>query len=80
MNPKLTVDRLGRRAIVYIRQSSMGQVMHNHESQRRQYVDRARELGFHDVVVMMKIWGVPVPGWLNDRAFNGWWVKSAQDK
>lgn len=54
MNPKLTVDRLGRRAIVYIRQSSMGQVMHNHESQRRQYglVDRARELGFHDVVVI----------------------------
>ena len=43
MNPKLTADRLGRRAIVYIRQSSMGQVMHNHESQRRQYglVDRA---------------------------------------
>jgi DNA invertase Pin-like site-specific DNA recombinase len=54
MNPKLTADRLSRRAIVYIRQSSMGQVMHNHESQRRQYglVDRARELGFHDVVVI----------------------------
>jgi len=54
MNPKLTADRLGRRAIIYIRQSSIGQVMHNHESQRRQYglVDRARELGFHDVVVI----------------------------
>lgn len=54
MNPKLTADRIGRRAIVYIRQSSMGQVMHNHESQRRQYglVDRARALGFHDVVVI----------------------------
>jgi len=54
MNPKLTADRLRRKAIVYIRQSSMGQVMHNHESQRPQYglVDRARELGFHDVVVI----------------------------
>src|SRR6266705_5136145 len=54
MNPKLTADRLRRRAVVYIRQSSMGQVMHNHESQRRQYglVDRARELGFQDVVVI----------------------------
>ncbi len=54
MNPKLTADRLHRRAIVYIRQSSMAQVMHNHESQRRQYglVDRARELGFRDVIVI----------------------------
>lgn len=54
MNPKLTSDRLGRRAIVYIRQSSLGQVIHNQESQRRQYglADRARELGFRDVVVI----------------------------
>ncbi len=54
MNPKLTSDRLRRRAVVYIRQSSVGQVMHNHESQRRQYdlADRAGELGFRDVVVI----------------------------
>lgn len=51
MNPKLTTERLRRRAIVYVRQSSAGQVIHNQESQRRQYglVDRARELGFEDV-------------------------------
>jgi DNA invertase Pin-like site-specific DNA recombinase len=51
MNPKLTADRLSRRAIVYIRQSSPGQVIHHQESQRRQYalVDRARELGFRAV-------------------------------
>ncbi len=51
MNPKLTADRLNRRAIVYIRQSSPGQVIHHLESQRRQYalVDRARELGFRAV-------------------------------
>src|SRR5262249_52146370 len=54
MNPKLTTERLSRRAIVYIRQSSPGQVLHNQESQRRQYglVDRARELGFQNVVVI----------------------------
>ena len=51
MNPKLTPDRLRRRAVVYVRQSSPGQVIHHQESQRRQYglVDRARELGFQDV-------------------------------
>jgi DNA invertase Pin-like site-specific DNA recombinase len=50
-NPKLTPERLSRRAIVYVRQSTPGQVMNNLESQRRQYnlVDRARELGFHAV-------------------------------
>ena len=54
MNPKLTSDRLGRRAIVYIRQSSPGQVTHNQESQRRQYglAERAREFGFRDVIVI----------------------------
>jgi len=51
MNSKLTTERLRRRAIVYVRQSSAGQVIHNQESQRRQYAlaDRARELGFQDV-------------------------------
>ena len=54
MNPKLTNEHLRRRAIVYIRQSSAGQVQHNQESQRRQYnlADRARELGFRDLTVI----------------------------
>jgi DNA invertase Pin-like site-specific DNA recombinase len=54
MNPRLTVERLARRAIVYVRQSSPGQVIHNQESQRRQYglADRARELGFSNVTVI----------------------------
>jgi DNA invertase Pin-like site-specific DNA recombinase len=51
MNPKLTVNRLRRRAVVYVRQSSPGQVLHHLESQRLQYglVERARQLGFADV-------------------------------
>jgi DNA invertase Pin-like site-specific DNA recombinase len=54
MNPKLTPDRLRRRAVVYVRQSSPGQVLHRQESQRRQYglLDHARELGFQDVVAI----------------------------
>jgi excisionase family DNA binding protein len=54
MNPKLTSERLTRRAVVYVRQSSPGQVLHHLESQRRQYelADRARELGFKNVVVI----------------------------
>ncbi len=54
MHAKLTAERLRRRACVYVRQSSMGQVLHNHESQRRQYAlrDRAKALGFADVVVI----------------------------
>jgi len=54
MNPKLTPERLNRRAMVYIRQSSAVQVTHNLESQRRQYAlqQQARELGFRDVVVV----------------------------
>ena len=44
MNSKLTNDRLNRRGIVYLRQSSPQQVFHNQESQRRQYglADEAR--------------------------------------
>jgi DNA invertase Pin-like site-specific DNA recombinase len=54
MHPKLTVELLKRRAVVYIRQSSPGQVVHNLESQRRQYglADHARQLGFHEVQVI----------------------------
>src|SRR6516165_7132649 len=37
MNPKITLDHLGRGAVVYVRQSSMGQVAENTESRRRQY-------------------------------------------
>jgi len=54
MNPKLTAERLSRRAMVYIRQSSPRQVLHNQESQRRQYglVEQAREFGLQEVVTI----------------------------
>ena len=51
---KITPDHLRRRAVVYLRQSSEGQVRHNVESQHLQYAlaDRARGLGFHDVDIL----------------------------
>lgn len=51
---KIRADHLSRKACVYIRQSTPGQVQHNLESQRRQYglVDRARALGWEDVEVI----------------------------
>ena len=53
-NPKLTPDRLARKAIVYLRQSSERQVQQNLESQRLQYAlaDRARALGWTQVEVI----------------------------
>src|ERR1700722_13808006 len=48
---KISSDHLSRAAYVYVRQSTMAQVQHNHESQRRQYglSERARLLGWQDV-------------------------------
>lgn len=54
MNDKISAKQLERAAFVYIRQSTLQQVRHNLESNRRQYElqGRARELGFRNVVVI----------------------------
>ena len=59
MNPndqgqKLTPEHLARKAVVYLRQSSMAQVKHNLESQRLQYAltDTAKAYGFKQVEVV----------------------------
>src|SRR3989304_10587429 len=51
---KITPVHLGRKAIVYLRQSSERQVKENTESQRLQYAlaARARELGWHQVEII----------------------------
>src|SRR6201984_975603 len=48
---KITPDHLARAAFVYIRQSTADQLLHNHESRRRQYAlaDRARQYGWQHV-------------------------------
>ncbi|MFB3079093.1 MAG: recombinase family protein, partial [Lysobacterales bacterium] len=51
---KINQGHLARKAVVYLRQSSMAQVKHNQESQRLQYAlsDAAREYGFKHVEVI----------------------------
>ena len=51
MSTKISDAHLQRKALVYIRQSTMAQVADNRESQRRQYAlaDRARDLGFQSI-------------------------------
>ena len=54
MNPKITSEHLTRGAIVYVRQSTLGQVIEHTGSQRRQYglAESARSMGFVPVTVI----------------------------
>jgi DNA invertase Pin-like site-specific DNA recombinase len=54
MNPKITPEHLGRGAVVYVRQSTLGQVVEHTESQRRQYAlaESARTMGFASVTTI----------------------------
>src|SRR5215212_791088 len=54
MHAKITPEHLGRSAVVYVRQSTMGQVAEHTESQRRQYAlaESARSLGFASITVI----------------------------
>ena len=54
MQNKITTAHMRRQAVVYVRQSSVTQMVQNLESQRRQYalVDHAKGLGFGSVEVV----------------------------
>lgn len=54
MSSKITPEHLARGAIVYVRQSTLGQVIEHTESQKRQYalVEAARTYGFAPVTVI----------------------------
>lgn len=51
---KIQPEHLARPAFVYVRQSTLEQVRHHRESQRRQYglADQARALGWREVIVI----------------------------
>jgi excisionase family DNA binding protein len=61
---KISPDHLARSAYVYVRQSTADQLRNNHESRRRQYAlaDRARALGWEEVVVIDDDLGVSAGG------------------
>jgi DNA invertase Pin-like site-specific DNA recombinase len=54
MSVKIAPEHLVRSAVVYVRQSTMAQVLGNHESSRRQYAlaEAARAAGFAEVSVI----------------------------
>jgi DNA invertase Pin-like site-specific DNA recombinase len=54
MHAKITAEHLARSALVYVRQSTMAQVLGNLESQKRQYqlAEAARDTGFAEVRVI----------------------------
>jgi DNA invertase Pin-like site-specific DNA recombinase len=54
MSTKITPDHLRRAAVVYVRQSTLAQVVGNLESQRRQYdlAGAAKTAGFASVTVI----------------------------
>jgi len=64
MSEKITACHLERTAYVYVRQSTLNQVRHHKESQRRQYdlAQHARELGFPHVEVIDDDLGVSGTG------------------
>ena len=76
---KITTEHLARSAYVYIRQSTADQLMHNHESQRRQYglADRARQLGWTAVEVIDDDLGRSGGG-IAGRASSACWRRSAK--
>jgi DNA invertase Pin-like site-specific DNA recombinase len=51
---KIGPQHLARPAVVYVRQSTINQVRHHHESRRRQYdlAARAKQLGWREVSVI----------------------------
>jgi len=61
---KISPEHLARGAYVYVRQSTADQLRNNHESRRRQYAlaDRARTLGWTEVVVIDDDLGVSAAG------------------
>ena len=61
---KITAEHLSRSAYVYVRQSTADPLQHHHESRRRQYAleERARSLGWSDVVVIDDDLGVSGSG------------------
>jgi hypothetical protein len=77
---KVTSDHLARAAYVYVCQSTADQLLHNHESRRRQYglAERARSLGWREVVVIDDDLGRSGSG-VSRPGSSGFWRRFAKD-
>ena len=72
MSEKIQASHLARRAVVYVRQSTMHQLQHNEESRRLQYamVDRLRALGWNDVEIIDEDLGKSASGRVERSGFQ----------
>ena len=69
---KISTSHLDRSAYIYVRQSSVSQVQHNHESQRRRsgLRERARLLGWQNVTIVNEDLGRSGVGGMRDPALT----------
>jgi DNA invertase Pin-like site-specific DNA recombinase len=72
MSEKIRSQHMGRKAILYVRQSSQYQVIHNLESQKLQYAmeARLRQLGWHEIEVIDEDLGRSAAGAVTRAGFE----------
>jgi DNA invertase Pin-like site-specific DNA recombinase len=72
MSDKIRPHHLARKAILYVRQSSAYQVIHNLESQRLQYAmrDRLQQFGWADIDVVDEDLGRSAAGLVSRSGFE----------
>src|SRR5258708_1789048 len=75
---KIRQHHLDRRAILYVRQSSSHQVLHNRESRALQYAMRERltALGWSEIEFIDDDLGRSAAGSVVRPASSGWWRRS----
>ena len=76
---KIRPHHLERKAMLYVRQSSAHQVLHNRESSALQYAmrDRLTALGWSEIEVSMTISAARRPAACSAPASSGWSPRSA---
>ena len=79
MSDKIQSQHLARKAVLYVRQSSAFQVLHNQESQKLQYAmqTRLRDWASPTSRSSMRIWGDLRQARRRAAGSSAWWRKSA---
>ena len=79
ISDKIRPHHLERKALLYVRQSSAYQVLHNRESGALQYAmrDRLTALGWSEIEVIDDDLGRSAAGGSSAPASSGWWPRCA---
>ena len=82
MSEKIKPHHLERKAILYVRQSSVYQVHNNLESQKLQYAmqERLYDLGWREVEVVDEDLGRSASGAAPDPVSSAWSLRCAWDR